>query len=157
MTAQATPFSDLVLPDFGPIVPQRPDIDLPAQVPFAIATLSYADERIESATRAFAAMGKAGMTADDVAASWKRLNPGKAGGTDIAGDYIAAGAFENAAEARRVDDELAQFGKVEIQPAQLDGKTWYSVNLYQNGQAGLDAMLQAAWTHGAPDALVVRN
>jgi rare lipoprotein A len=157
MTAQAASFGDLVLPDFGPIVPQRPDIDLPAQVPFATATLSYADERIESAAGAFATMDKASMTADEVAASWKRLNPGKASSAGAAGGYVAAGSFEDAAEARRVADELAQFGKAEIQPAQLDGKTWHSVNLYPNGGADLDAMLQAAWAHGAPDALVVRN
>ena len=41
--------------------------------------------------------------------------------------------------------------------SELDGKDWYSVNLYPDGHGGLDEILQAAWSHGAPDALVVRN
>jgi hypothetical protein len=31
------------------------------------------------------------------------------------------------------------------------------VELYGNGRADLDTLLQSAWSNGAPDALVVRN
>lgn len=157
MTAQAPALGYVVLPDFGPIVQQRPDMNLPEQTPFAIATLSYADERIKRAVGAFAKLGTARMTPADVTASWKRLNPAVSSDAVPAGDYVAAGSFENAADAMRVAEQLRPFGKVEVQKAELDGKTWHSVNLYSDGHAGLDAMLQAAWTHGAPDALVVRN
>lgn len=157
MTAQAPSVGYVVLPDFGPIVQQRPDLDLPEQTPFAIATLSYADERIERAAGAFATLASAKMTPADVTASWKRLNASTAADVAPTGDYVAAGSFDNAADAMRVAEQLRPFGKVEVQQAELDGKTWHSVNLYSDGHAGLDAMLQAAWTHGAPDALVVRN
>jgi rare lipoprotein A len=56
-----------------------------------------------------------------------------------------------------VASQLSGFGKSEIQQAQRDGKTWYSVNLYPDGHGSLDDLLQAAWSHGAPDALAVRD
>jgi rare lipoprotein A len=148
-SAQAPAFSDMTLPDFGPIVPERPAIGLPAQSPFAMASLSYADERVHRASDVFASLGGSGMSPADVLQSWKR----QASPTD----YVAAGSFEDAAEAKRVAAQLSQFGKTEIQRSELDGKDWYSVNLYPNGHRSLDEMLQAAWSHGAPDALVVRN
>ncbi|MEO5756713.1 MAG: septal ring lytic transglycosylase RlpA family protein [Mesorhizobium sp.] len=153
MSAQSSASGDLALPDFGPIVPERPEISLPPQSPFAIASLSYADERVERASNAFAVLGGDGMSPADVLQSWKR----KASPAGSANDYVAAGSFENAAEAKRIAAQLAAFGKTEIQRSDLDGEDWYSVNLYPDGHRNLDEMLQAAWSHGAPDALVVRN
>lgn len=155
MTAQAATLDYVILPDFAPIAPQRPDID--SSVPFAVATLSYADERIERAAGAFAVLETSRMTAADVQASWKRLNSSTITDTSESRDYVAAGTFDNPNEAIRVADHLKAFGKVEVQRVELDGKRWHSVSLYQDGKAGLDTMLQAAWTHGATDALVVRN
>ncbi|RUT80936.1 septal ring lytic transglycosylase RlpA family protein, partial [Mesorhizobium sp. M7A.T.Ca.US.000.02.1.1] len=62
MSAQPSAYGDLALPDVGPIVPERPQINLPPQSPFAVASLSYADERVERASNAFAAMGGDGMS-----------------------------------------------------------------------------------------------
>jgi rare lipoprotein A len=53
--------------------------------------------------------------------------------------------------------QLSGFGKTEIQRSEFEGKDWYSVNLYPDGHGSVDEMLQAAWSHGAPDAFVVRN
>lgn len=153
MSAQSPAFGDLALPDFGPIVPERPEIGLPRQSPFAVASLSYADERVERASNALAALGGDGMSPADVLQSWKRQPP-PAG---LSTDYVAAGSFEDAAEARRIAAQLAAYGKIEIQRSELDGKDWYSVNLYPDGHRNLDDLLQAAWSHGAPDALAVRN
>ncbi|UVK45302.1 septal ring lytic transglycosylase RlpA family protein [Mesorhizobium sp. AR07] len=153
MSTQSPAFGDLALPDFGPIVPERPGIGLPPQSPFAVASLSYADERVERASNAFAALGGDGMSPADVLQSWKRQSPPAGSPTD----YVAAGSFEDAAQARRIATQLAVFGKIEIQRSELDGEDWYSVNLYPDGHRNLDEMLQAAWSHGAPDALVVRN
>ncbi|WP_192181140.1 septal ring lytic transglycosylase RlpA family protein [Mesorhizobium amorphae] len=153
MSLQAPSSSDVTLPDFGPIVPERPAINLPPQSPFAMASLSYADERVERAD-VFAALGGQGMSPADVLQSWKRTNPQTPSAT---ADYVAAGTFEDATEARRVAAGLSGFGTTEIQRSDLDGKDWYSVNLYPDGHGSLDEMLQAAWSHGAPDALVVRN
>ncbi|UVK36968.1 septal ring lytic transglycosylase RlpA family protein [Mesorhizobium sp. AR10] len=153
MSAQAPAFGDIVLPDFGPIVPERPEIGLPRQSPFAVASLSYADDRVHRASDVFAALGGDGMSPADVLQSWKRQAPSAGSPTE----YVAAGSFEDAAEAKRVAAELSGFGKTEIQRSALDGKDWYSVNLYPDGHGSLDDLLQAAWSHGAPDALVVRN
>ena len=152
MSAQTPAFGGIVLPDFGPIVPERPGINLPSQSPFAVASLSYADERVQHASDVFAALGD-GMSPADILQSWKRQAP-PAG---LATEYVAAGSFEDAAEARRVAAQLSGFGKTEIQRSDLDGKDWYSVNLYPDGHGSLDEMLQAAWSHGAPDALAVRD
>jgi rare lipoprotein A len=151
MSAQATA-SDFALPNFGPIVPQRPDVDLPSQVPFALASLSYADERVQGAWGAFTAMDMGG----NVDPEWKQPDgPSRSG--NAGDDYIAAGSYETTAQARRVASQLSGFGKSEIQQAQRDGKTWYSVNLYPDSHGSLDDLLQAAWSHGAPDALAVRD
>ncbi|MBN9243339.1 MAG: septal ring lytic transglycosylase RlpA family protein [Mesorhizobium sp.] len=152
MTADAELASFPVLPDFGPIVQPRPDADMPSQIPFSIASLSYADERVGQAAQAFAALDTT-MTSGDVAQAWKRLNPGSA----VSSDYVAAGSYPDAGAARAVADQLSAFGKVEIQRSSLDGREWYSVNLYPDGRGDLDDLLQAAWAHGAPDALAVRG
>jgi rare lipoprotein A len=140
------------LPDFGPIVPSRPDAEMPSQIPFSVASLSYADERVNQAAQAFAALDS-GMTSSDVEQAWKRLNPG----AGASADYIAAGSYRNADEARSIAARLGAYGKVEVERTTLDGDDWYSVNLYPNGQGSLDDMLSAAWSHGAPDALAVRG
>ncbi|RUT83718.1 septal ring lytic transglycosylase RlpA family protein, partial [Mesorhizobium sp. M7A.T.Ca.US.000.02.2.1] len=125
MSAQPSAYGDLALPDVGPIVPERPQINLPPQSPFAVASLSYADERVERASNAFAAMGGDGMSPADVLQSWKRQPPPAGPSTD----YVAAGSFEDAGEAKRIAAQLAAFGKIEIQRSELDGEDWYSVNL----------------------------
>ncbi len=152
MTADAASYGFAPLPDFGPIVLPRPDAGVPSQAPFAMASLSYADERVQSAWGAFAAFGGEG----EAAADWKQA--GKTGSVSNAGaGYIAAGSFDNAAEAQAVASRLSGIGRSQIQQTRHDGKVWYSVNLHATGQGSLDDLLQAAWSHGAPDALVVRD
>ncbi|PBB24282.1 MULTISPECIES: septal ring lytic transglycosylase RlpA family protein [unclassified Mesorhizobium] len=153
LSAQAPAFGDLALPDFGPIVPERPEIGLPPQSPFAVASLSYADERVQRAD-VFAALDDSGMSPADILRSWQKSNPQA---SPSSADYVAAGTFDDATEAKRVATALQPFGRTEIQRSDLDGNDWYAVNLYPNGHGGLDELLQAAWSHGAPDALAVRN
>ncbi|RWM93848.1 MAG: septal ring lytic transglycosylase RlpA family protein [Mesorhizobium sp.] len=153
LAAQTPAAGSVTLPDFGPIVPERPQINLPPQSPFAVATLSYANEPVQRASVVFAALDGAGMSPAETLQPWKRQVPSTASPTD----YIAAGSFEDAAEAQQVATQLSGFGKTEIQRSEFEGKDWYSVNLYPDGHGSLDEMLQAAWSHGAPDALVVRN
>lgn len=150
MSSQAP--GDVALPDFGPIVPERPDISLPPNSPFAMASLSYADERVGRAD-VFAAFDGAGMSPSDILQSWKRSNSTSPDVTD----YVAAGSFDDAAEAKRVASALKPFGRTEIQRTELDGNDWYAVNVYPDGHGSVDDLLKAAWSHGAPDALVVRD
>ena len=156
LAAQASSFDGIALPDFGPIVPERPDVALAPRAPFAMASLSYADERVERAANAFEAFDRGNMTSSDPAEAWKRSNPG-AGQAGASKNYVAAGSYENATEANRVAGQLAVFGKTEVERSEFDGKDWYSVNLYSDGHNSLDDLLQAAWLHGAPDALAVRD
>jgi rare lipoprotein A len=150
-----TSASDVALPEFGPIVPSRPDEDMmarPSQIPFAVASLSYADDRVDRAANAFAALDSR-LSPAAVVRSWKQSNPTG----NPANDYVAAGTFETEAEARQVAKDLSNFGKVQIEKPMLDGSDWYSVNLYPDGHGDLDALLQAAWANGAPNALAVRD
>jgi rare lipoprotein A len=155
-TAQASGFAGVVLPDFGPIVPERPD-DLMPPTQLALATMSYADDRVDGATGAFAMLeGGRIMSPSDVVQSWKRLNPDvEAPKVDVC--YVAAGSFEAESEARTIADHLARFGKAVLDKSEHDGEIWYSVNLYADGRYSLDAMLEAAWSNGAPDAMTIRD
>ncbi|RWF48305.1 MAG: septal ring lytic transglycosylase RlpA family protein [Mesorhizobium sp.] len=153
MSAQSPAFGDLALPDFGPIVPERPEIGLPPQSPFAMASLSYADERVHRAD-VFAALDDSGMSPADILRSWKKTDRQA---TPSSSNYVAAGTFDDATEAKRVASALKSFGRIEIQRSDLDGNDWYAVNLYPDGHGDLDELLKAAWSHGAPDALVVRD
>ncbi|WP_292196862.1 septal ring lytic transglycosylase RlpA family protein, partial [Mesorhizobium sp.] len=98
MSGQAQGASEVVLPDFGPIVPERPQFRLPPNSPFAMASLSYADERVNHAD-VFAALDGSGMSPADILQSWKKSNGQEQA---PASDYVAAGSFDNAAQANRV-------------------------------------------------------
>jgi rare lipoprotein A len=111
-----------------------------------MASLNYAAERTERSASAFAALeGPAAALG-----SWKQPE-------DPSDDYVAAGTFDDAKQAKQVAAALKAYGRVEIDQAKLDGKDWYSVNLYQDGRMSVDNMLEAAWSHGAPDAFAVRD
>ncbi|MCG7503693.1 septal ring lytic transglycosylase RlpA family protein [Mesorhizobium retamae] len=136
----------VALPDVGPIAPSRPDIAVNPKLPFEMASLNYAAERSERSAAAFAALeGPAAALGN-----WKLPE-------DPSDDYVAAGTFDDAKQAKQVAAALKAYGRVEIDQAKLDGKDWYSVNLYQDGRMSLDNMLEAAWSHGAPDAFAVRD
>jgi rare lipoprotein A len=146
----------LPLPALGPIAPERPTTVLPENSPFALASLSYAENPAGSATKAFAALERPAIPADDVARSWNRQNGiGQDSASD--GDYIAAGSFTNALEAEHLAKSLSAFGKPAIDTAEADGVVWYFVNLYADGRNSMDSMLEAAWSAGASDAMTVRD
>jgi rare lipoprotein A len=95
------------------------------------------------------------MSPDDVAQSWKRLNPAGAGAA--VQPYVAAGSFATLAEAEKVARVLSGFGRATLETSEIDGAQLHSVNLYSDGRNGLDAMLEAAWANGAPDAMTIRD
>jgi rare lipoprotein A len=146
MTASAT--SGLPLPALGPIAPERPAEGL-GEVQVAMASLGYA-ENGKSSAAAFAAFD--GLDADAIVRSWKRMN-----GNAAAEPYIAAGSFTEEGEAKKLAETLAAFGKTEIEATEIDGAMWYGVNLRGDGRSSIDDLLQAAWSHGAPDAITVRD
>ncbi len=151
-TARAGGFT---LPAVGPIAPERPLESFgnrPTQVAFA--TMSYVDERDSRVARAFAVLEGKGMRAGDVLASWKHQ-----GSTDseIGAAYVAAGTFASKQEARAVLGSLSSHGRAVLEKSEAKGATWYTVNVYPDGRAGLDDLLETAWASGAPDAMTIRN
>ena len=71
--------------------------------------------------------------------------------------YVAAASFTDAGEADRLAKTLAAYGRTEIEKTEIDGTMWYGVNLRNDGRISIDDMLQAAWSHGAPDAIAIRD
>jgi rare lipoprotein A len=71
--------------------------------------------------------------------------------------YVAAGSFTTETEAKELAETLAAYGTTEIEKTEIDGTTWYGVNLVADGRSSIDDLLRAAWSHGAPDAITVRD
>lgn len=127
------------LPEVGPIAPSRPSVDLPAQSPFRMASLSYAPVATEP--QAFAALIQPGSS----------IAP-------VQDPYVAAGSFRSAAEAQALAAALAKFGRTAVDRQIADGRTWYGVTL-RSDDAGLDVdgLLAAAWASGATEAIAIRD
>ncbi len=141
MTASVTRPDDLVLPAFGPIAPERPS----AETQFALATLSYAPDKSTSASSAFDALEGAGQP-------WK-----SAAGATSNQPFVAAGTFTDKVQAERIRAELSGFGRTTIEVSREQGAELYSISVFEDGRGSLDDLLQAAWNHGAPDAIAVRD
>ena len=138
MPAQSPAYGDLALPDFGPIVPERPEINLPPQSPFAVASLSYADERVERASNAFAALGGEACHRPTC------FNRGSGSRRRLVRPTMSRRARSECGGGQARCRSACAFGKIEIQRSELDGEDWYSVNLYPDGHRNLDDLLQAA-------------
>ena len=145
----ATGASGLSLPALGPVAPERPAEGL-GQVQVAMASLSYAEDGRAGAA-AFATFDRLGTDAR----SWKGID-GDAAASPVE-PYIAAASFTEEGEARKLVKALAAFGKAEIEATEIDGAVWYGVNLRSDGRSPIDSLLRAAWSHGAPDAITVRD
>ncbi|MEQ1956782.1 septal ring lytic transglycosylase RlpA family protein [Mesorhizobium sp. CN2-181] len=154
MTASVSTGGDIVLPAFGPIAPERPSIENIIETQMAMATMSYAPDGGASSTRAFDALDGTRTTAVDVA-SWKQSAVDEA--MQASEPFVAAGTFTDRADAERVEQALAAFGRTTLDASTTDGEALYSVNLYEDGRNSLDDLLEAAWDHGAPDAIAVRD
>ncbi|MEW9837942.1 septal ring lytic transglycosylase RlpA family protein [Mesorhizobium marinum] len=148
----ATGSGRLPLPATGPIAPERPAFEGSGGVQVAMASLSYTEERASAASAAFSAFG--GLNADAVVLSWKRMN---GGATPAVGPYVAAASFTDHGEAERLAGRLAVYGRAEIERTEIDGAMWYGVNLRSDGRTSVDDLLEAAWSHGAPEAIVIRD
>jgi rare lipoprotein A len=117
----------------------------------AMASLSYAEQGRGGAP-AFSAFDR--LSPEAVVNSWKRMN----GNAVPDGEpYVAAASFRDALEAERMAGALAAYGRAEIEKTEIDGVMWYGVNLRSDGRTSLDDLLRVAWSHGAPDAIAVRD
>lgn len=143
--------TDPMLPDFGPLVPERP-YDGPTPTMLASATLSYADSRVATAAGAFEEVMTASYGADDVRESWKRMN-GTAGESGIGGEFVHAGSFASHAEAARLARQLSAIGAASLRQ-EPDAVT---VELRADGRHSTDELVELAQRAGASDAFLVRE
>ena len=146
---------DLVLPEFGPIVPERPSFGLASRMVGTPAlSLSYADQRVKRAAQAvtdFADTGKA----DELVAALNRRYAAAAARTPEVPGYIAVGTYADQPAAEAMAAALGGAGRVAIDTDwRGDG---FALNLHPDGRHGLDDMLRAAWAAGAADAMPVRE
>ena len=148
---------DLVLPEFGPIVPERPGIGLASRIGGNPAlSLSYADQRVKRAAQAVTDFAGAGET-DDLVAALNRRYAAAAAGTRApqAQGYIAVATFADQPAAEAMAAVLGGVGRATIETDwRGDG---FALNLHPDGRHGLDDMLRAAWAAGAADAMPVRE
>lgn len=142
----------IVLPDVVPIVPSRPSVTLASAGAAPGILLSYADERVSTAS-AVSSFGPHQLNADAVLASFARSTAAREG--TGAPDYINAGTFASKAEAIAVVAQFAQLADAAIE-SDPSGR-WFAVSVEENGRASLDQILRHAWAHGALDAMIVRN
>jgi rare lipoprotein A len=158
-TVEATPVAFAAgfpeLPALGPIFPDRPATEIwPGQNRQVAGLMSYADGRVKQAASPFDALETSALTADSIAAFWKRQNPDEAAGEE---SYVAVGTFADKTKAERIASALKGVGRIGIEQSEDSTGTWYSVTVRSDAQHSIDDILQAAWDNGAPDALAVHN
>lgn len=123
------------LPALGPAVPERPGLDaLPSEIVVALAAMSYAPEASSGSHEAFAALERAAGPAP----------------------YVAAGSYEDAAEAAAVAERLSTLGRVEVERGDEVGTQRHMVSLYPLPETSLDDLLRQVWASGVLDAFAVR-
>lgn len=144
---------DPVLPEFGPIAPERPGIGLARRLGAGqpAEALAYADERVKRAAQVVSDFaGSAPDNAALVAALNRRYMAAPA-----AADYVAVGTYASQEEAETMARALASAGKATIETDwRGDG---FAVSLRPEGRVSTDELLKAAWAAGATDAMTVRE
>jgi rare lipoprotein A len=155
----AVPFevasAELVLPDFGPIVPERPVV-LARQGGAPMPALSYADTRVAQAASAVAGLaGERAGTDELVAALNRRYADAAAKTAATAPGYVAVGTYADEASAQDMAARLRDAGQGVIE-TDWRGEA-FTLTLRPAAGRSLDAALQAAWAAGATDAMPVRE
>jgi len=145
---------DLVLPDFGPYVPERPVALARSGGQASSPALSYADARVRQASQAVADLAGPG---DDalVAALNRRYADAAKAAPAVSAAYVAVGTYADEAEAQALAAHLRGAGRVEIE-TDWRGEA-FTLNLHPAPGRSLDDALQAAWAAGAGDAMPVRE
>lgn len=147
-TAAPTEGAMPVLPDFGPIVPERPAYGVMASL--SPVRLGYAAEN--GGTLAFAELAKGGLSPASIARSFAN-NQGQA----AADDFVAVGTFADPAEARAVANAIGAAGTLSFAEVSDGGRHFVAVTARPVPGQSIDAVLEAAWAAGAEDAFVVRD
>lgn len=149
---------DPVLPEVGPIAPERPGIGVaerdggrkgPATM------LSYADRRVNGASAALAELGSDELNAAAIRAYWDRRSDNGPAPATIGHEYIAVGTYATLSEAETMARALEDAGRTVIQTDPFGGAV--VLTLHPDGRNSMDDMLRSAWAAGAEGALTVRR
>jgi rare lipoprotein A len=154
--AAADPFAAMQaadVPQFGPIVPDKPIIEPIEATPVAMNgsakwVNAYASERIDAAYGAAAPFKAMGLTEERIKRSWKK----QASAAPIASEFVLVGTFAKS-EAARLSRELSPLGRLVSETSGAN----VTLTLTQDGGAVTDMLLEASWRAGASDAFVVRD
>src|SRR5690606_35955395 len=112
------------------------------------AALSYAEQRINDASRIFDPVLNPGLGEDEIAGWWNGQQ------TSQGGTFLNLGLWVSLEEAQGIAESLAGYGKVSYEKAE-DGQV--ALALTTTSEATLNDALRAAWGAGATDAFIVRN
>nr|WP_157038057.1 MULTISPECIES: septal ring lytic transglycosylase RlpA family protein [Chelativorans] len=145
----------VALPAIGPIVPDRPAASPVPAEQVDLALLSYANQRVNSATQVFDSVLKSDLD-EKLIVSWWADRGGNAGQA-IHAPYINIGTWNSREEAGQVTRSLSKLGRLLMEEkAGPEGRV-YVLSLVPDGRAEMDEMLQAAWAAGATDAFAIRD
>lgn len=143
--------AELVLPDFGPYVPERPVSLASRGSRTSSPALSYADARVAQAAQAVADFAGPGTDALVAALNRRYADAARA----ASAGYVAVGTYASEAEAQALAARLRGAGRVEI-VTDWRGDA-FTLDLHPADGRSLDEALRAAWAAGAADAMPVRE
>ncbi|MEO3385885.1 septal ring lytic transglycosylase RlpA family protein [Mesorhizobium sp. CAU 1741] len=146
---------DIVLPDFGPIAPERPGAGIAALAGKSLSgALAYADDRVKRAAQAVNDFADESDAKRALVAALNRRYadaPAKVASSE----YIAVGTYSDQHAAEAMARALDGAGRILIETDYHgDG---YSLRMMPDGSLPIDDMLRTAWAAGAKDALTVRE
>ncbi|MDZ5697713.1 septal ring lytic transglycosylase RlpA family protein [Chelativorans sp. M5D2P16] len=151
--AQPQGAASVSLPNTGPMVPDRPQ---GAPMETELALLSYADHRVQAASRAFDALLEPELDSQALTDWWARDHKG---GDGEAKEHpvINLGTFSSQQGAEDIARAMSGYGAVTVERTAGQADWVYALSLAPREGADLDMALRAAWTAGAKDAFAVRE
>ena len=156
-TSVSATSGDVVLPDIGPIAPERPGVgiaSLPGAPASDISVLAYADERVKRAAQAVNDFAENRLADNEmIAALNRRYSDGAQ--RQSGEEYVAVGTYPDHHSAEAMARALEVAGRTLIE-TDYNGDG-YALRLYSNGGMAVDDMLRTAWAAGASDAMTVRD
>lgn len=144
-----------VLPDSGPILPDRPSrVVVASLLNERIRPLAYTEKQRTGAQAALEMLAtNDAMSSVDIVRSWKRQN-----GVDASQDEaVFVGTFADPNKARTLKTTLAHLGRVQSETSQNNNTSWTSVTVWPATGIAINDVLETAWSAGATDAMILRD
>ncbi|SFJ18118.1 rare lipoprotein A [Aquamicrobium aerolatum DSM 21857] len=149
---------DVVLPEFGPIAPQRPGVSLASletDGASSITALGYADDRVNRAAQIVSDFAEGSRDSSRLIEALNQRYAATASTARTSPEYVAVGTYPDQLSAETMARALTSVGQVVIETD--PNSSGFSLRLNPNGRAEVDEMLRTAWAAGATDAMTVRD